>query len=155
VRAYEPVNPFGLALLSRANEAVFFFKKRKDLKYEEFSLFSVGRKAERKRFIRYNRDMMNIGVALDGDLIAKHPGLLYGQVSTAPQVTVVPRASPWRLSPISATRRLRPISLGRSGAWQFLRSDRHDRCGPERLIEMIQRSYPCAEIEIVENRGRE
>ena len=67
----------------------FFFKKRKYLKYEEFSLFSVGRKAERQRFTRYNRDTMNIGVVVDSDLVAKHPELLYGwpaEVSSAPQV---------------------------------------------------------------------
>ena len=68
----------------------FFFKKKKYLKYDEFSLFSVGPRAERKRFTRYNQDRMNIGVVVDSDLVAKHPELLYGwpaEASPAPQVT--------------------------------------------------------------------
>ena len=34
----------------------FLFKKKKFLKFDEFSLFSVGPKTERKRFTRYNQD---------------------------------------------------------------------------------------------------
>ena len=66
-----------LSLWARLRLA-FFFKKRKYLKYKEFSLFSVGRKTERQRFSRYNRDMTNIGATVDSDLAAKHPELLYG-----------------------------------------------------------------------------
>src|ERR1700690_1457885 len=68
----------------------FFFKKKKYLKYEKFSLFSSGPKAERKRFTQYNTDTTNIGVATDSDLIAKHPELLYGwpaEVDPAPLLT--------------------------------------------------------------------
>ena len=71
----------------------FFFKKRKYLKFDEFSLFSVGPRAERKRFTRYNQDTMNIGVVADSDLVAKHPELLHGwpaEVSPAPQATAGP-----------------------------------------------------------------
>src|SRR6202012_4871967 len=50
----------------------FLLKKRKYLKYEGFSLFSVGPRAERRRFTRYNRDTLNLGVAADTNLIAKH-----------------------------------------------------------------------------------
>ena len=45
-----------------------FFKKKKYLKYEEFSLFSVGPKAERKRFTRFNQDTADIGFVIDGEL---------------------------------------------------------------------------------------
>src|SRR5271163_3543671 len=55
-----------------------FFRKKKYLKYDEFSLFSVGPRAGRKRFTRFNQDTMNIGVIADGDLVARHPELLYG-----------------------------------------------------------------------------
>ena len=55
-----------------------FFKKKKYLKYDEFSLFSAGPKAERKRFTGFNQDTMNIGVVVDGDLVARHPELLHG-----------------------------------------------------------------------------
>ena len=56
----------------------FFFKRKKYLKCDEFSLFSVGPRAERKRFTRYNQDGTIIGVTIDSDLAAKHPELLYG-----------------------------------------------------------------------------
>ena len=74
----------------------FFFKKKKYLKYDEFSLFSAGPKAERKRFTRYNQDRMNIGVVVDGDLVAKHPELIYGwpaQVGPASQVANRPASA--------------------------------------------------------------
>ena len=35
------------------------FKKKKYLKYDEFSLFSFGAKRERKRFTSFNQDMLN------------------------------------------------------------------------------------------------
>src|SRR3984885_6124028 len=78
-----------LAALWARLRLAFFFKKKKYLKYEEFSLFSVGPKAERKRFTRYNQGTMNIGVVADSDLAARHPELLYGwpaEVSPAPRV---------------------------------------------------------------------
>src|SRR6202035_5095844 len=68
----------------------FFFRKKKYLKYDEFSLFSVGPRAERKRFSRYNQGGINIVVVVDSDLVAKHPELLYGwpvEDSPPPQVT--------------------------------------------------------------------
>ena len=67
-----------LASLWARLRLAFFFKKKKYLKYDEFALFSVGPKAERKRFTRYNQDWINIGVTVDSDLAAKHPELLYG-----------------------------------------------------------------------------
>ena len=69
----------------------FFLKRKKYLKYDEFSLFSAGPKGERKRFTRYNQDGINIGVTVDSDLATKHPELLYGwpaEVSPASQVTI-------------------------------------------------------------------
>ncbi len=54
------------------------FKKKKYLAFENFSVFSYGPKPERKRFTTFNQHMFNIGVSLDGDLIAAHPELLDG-----------------------------------------------------------------------------
>ena len=54
------------------------FKKKKYLKFNEFSVFCHGPKPERKRFTKFNQHMFNIGVSLDGDLIAAHPELLEG-----------------------------------------------------------------------------
>ena len=98
----------------------FFFKKKKYLKYDEFSLFSVGPKAERKRFTRYNQDWINIGVTVDSDLAAKHPELLYGWPAEAESGVSshgsVPRTCRWRSLPISTMRTLGPTLRGRSGA---------------------------------------
>src|SRR5579872_3662072 len=65
------------SLWARARLMVFF-KKKKYLKYDEFSLYSVGSKSERKRFTGFNQDTANIGVVADGDLVARHPELLQG-----------------------------------------------------------------------------
>src|SRR4029077_13993745 len=113
----------------------FFFKKKKYLKYDEFTLFSVGPKAERKRFTRYNQDWINIGVTVDSDLAAKHPELIYGwPAGVGPaQVTdrlpgegrrgwvrlksrIGSRPCRWRSLPTSTMRTLGPTLLGRSEA---------------------------------------
>jgi lipopolysaccharide biosynthesis protein len=136
-----------------------FFKKKKYLKYDEFSLFSAGSKTERKHFTRYKRDTMNIGVGVDGDLIAKHPELLYGW--------------PAELSPASQTTD-RPASVAVAVVAHIYYEDTWPDiagalrgltlpfdlivttvAGREQLVETIRRSYPRAEIEIVENRGRD
>jgi len=137
----------------------FFFKKRKYLKYEEFSLFSVGRKAERQRFTRYNRDTMNIGVVLDGDLIAKHPELLYGwpaEVASPSQVTTGPAGVAVAVVAHIYYEDIWPDIVGalRSLTIPF------DLivttvAGRDRLIESVRRSYPRAQIEVMENRGRD
>jgi lipopolysaccharide biosynthesis protein len=137
----------------------FLFRKKKYLKFDEFSLFSVGPKFERKRFTRYNQGTMNIGVVADSDLAAKHPELLYGW--------------PAEVSPA-------PIGIDRSGripvavvahiyyedTWPDIAGALRGLtipfdlivttvAGRERLVETIRRSHPGAEIEIVENRGRD
>jgi Rhamnan synthesis protein F len=138
---------------------LFLFRKKKYLKYDEFSLFSVGPKFERKRFTRYNQGTMNIGVVADSDLAARHPELLYGW--------------PAEVSPA-------PIGMDRSGripvavvahiyyedTWPDIAGALRGLtipfdlivttvAGRERLVETIRRSHPGAEIEIVENRGRD
>ena len=96
-----------------------FFKKKKYLRYDEFRLFSVGPKAERKRFTRFNQDAADIGFVIDGELIARHPELLYGwpaEAGAPPRRLILPGRSPWRSSRMSITKRRGPISPARSGA---------------------------------------
>jgi hypothetical protein len=138
---------------------VFFFKKKKYLKYDEFSLFSVGPRAERKRFTRYNQDTMNIGVVADGDLVAKHPELLYGwpvEVSAPAQA-----ASPSARIPVAVV-----VHIYYEDTWPDIAGALRGltipfdlivttTAGSERLTETIRQAYPQADIEVVENRGRD
>jgi lipopolysaccharide biosynthesis protein len=136
-----------------------FFKRKKYLKYDEFSLFSVGAKTERKRFTRYNQDTMNIGVVVDGDLVAKHPELLYGwqaEVSRPPPAADRPARIPVAVL----------VHIYYEDTWPDIAGALRGLtvpfdlivtmvAGRERLIETISQAYPRAEIEIVENRGRD
>jgi lipopolysaccharide biosynthesis protein len=148
-----------LASLWARLRLAFLFKKKKYLKYDEFSLFCVGPRAERKRFTRYNQGMMHIGVVVDSDLAAKHPELIYGwpeELSSAPR-------SPDRSAP-------RPVAVVAHVYYEDTWTDIAGAlrsltipfdlivttvAGREQLVETIRRSYPRAEIEIVENRGRD
>jgi lipopolysaccharide biosynthesis protein len=153
------VEPLGaLSSLWARLRLAFLFKKRKYLKYEEFSLFSVGPRAERRRFTRYNRDTMNIGVAADTDLIAKHPELLYGwpaEVSPAREATDPPDAPAAVVAHIYYEDTWPDIAGALRGLTIPFDLIVTTVAGRERLIESIQRSYPRAEIEIMENRGRD
>ena len=53
----------------------FCSRRRSTWQFEEFSLFSYGVKPERKRFTTFNQHMFSTGIALDGDLVTKHPEL--------------------------------------------------------------------------------
>jgi lipopolysaccharide biosynthesis protein len=137
----------------------FFFKKNKYLKYEQFSIFSAGRKAERKRFTRYQRDTMNIGVGIDSDLVAKHPELLYGwRDKLGPTPEDMDRPAIVSMAVVA--------HIYYEDTWPDIAGALRSLtipfdlivttvAGRERLTEAIQRSYPHAEIEIVENRGRD
>jgi hypothetical protein len=135
-----------------------FFKKRKYLKYKEFSLFSVGRKSERQRFTRYNRDTMNIGVTVDSDLAAKHPELLYGWPAEEGPAQLTDRPA---VVPVAVVAHVyyEDTWSDIAGALQGLTLPFDlivtTVAGRERLIEMIRRRYPAAQIEIMENRGRD
>ena len=137
----------------------FLFKKKKYLEYEEFSLFSVGPKAERKRFTRYNQGMMNIGLVADSDLAAKHPELIYGwpeELSPAPQSPDRPASIPVAVvAHIYYEDTWPDIAGALRGLTVPFDLIVTTVAGRERLIETIRRSYPRAEIEIVENRGRD
>jgi hypothetical protein len=136
----------------------FFFKKKKYLQYDEFSLFSIGPKAERKRFTRFNEDTMNVGAVVDGDLVAKHPELLYGwpEVSVPSQVAHLPGPIPIA---VVAHVYYEDTWPDIAGALRGLTIPFDlivtTVSGRERLIETIRQAYSRAEIEVVENRGRD
>ena len=148
-----------LASLWARLRLAFFFKKKKYLKYDEFSLFSVGPKAERKRFTRYNQGTMNIGVVADSDLAARHPELLYGwpaEVSPAPRVIDrsggIPVAVVAHIYYEDTWPDIAGALRGLTIPFDLIVTT---VAGRERLVEKIRRGYPRAEIEIVENRGRD
>ena len=136
-----------------------FFKKKKYLKYQEFSLFSVGPKAERKRFTGFNQDTRNIGVVVDGDLVANHPELLYGWPA---QTTESPEAADRRGRVETAV----VVHIYYEDTWPDIAGALRGLkvpfdlivttvAGRERLIETIKQAYPHADAEVVENRGRD
>ena len=137
----------------------FLFKKKKYLKYDEFSLFSTGPKLERKRFTRYNQGGINLGLAVDGDLAGKHPELIYGwpaEVSPARQMTDRPASAPVAVvAHIYYEDTWPDIAGALRGLTIPFDLIVTTVAGRERLIESIRRSYPRAEIEIMENRGRD
>jgi lipopolysaccharide biosynthesis protein len=137
----------------------FFFKKRKFLKFDEFSLFSAGPKTERRRFTRYNRDMRNIGIEFHSELVGKHPEIVYGwpaEATSPSQLTNCPADAPVAVvahiyyedtwSDIAGA--LRGLTIPFDLVVTTV-------AGRERLIESVRRSYPRAQIEIMENRGRD
>jgi lipopolysaccharide biosynthesis protein len=148
-----------LASLWARLRLAFFVKKRKFLKFDEFSVFSAGPKSERRRFTRFNRDLRNIGVDLDSDLVAKHPELLSGwpaEVSPPSQVTDRPNGvSVAVVAHIYYEDTWPDIAGALRGLTIPFDLIVTTVAGRERLIETIRRSYPRAEIEIVENRGRD
>lgn len=136
-----------------------FSKKKKYLKYDGFSLFSVGPKAERKRFTRFNQDSFNIGVVADGELVDRHPELLHGWPAEA-------SAPP---SPADRSGRVEVAVVAHiyyEDTWPDIAGALRSLTipfelivttvsGRERLIETIRRAYPHADIEVMENRGRD
>jgi lipopolysaccharide biosynthesis protein len=137
----------------------FFFKNRKFLKFDEFYLFSAGPKTERRRFTRYNRDMINIGIEFDSELVGKHSELVYGwpaEATSPSQVTNSPADVPVA---VVAHIYYEDTWLDIAGALKGLTVPFDlivtTVAGRERLIESVRRSYPRARVEILENRGRD
>ncbi len=135
------------------------FKKKKYLKFDDFSVFSVGPKPERKNFTRFNQDTLNIGVVIDGDLVAEHPELLFGWRSdTGARSRVVSHAGPNAVAIV--------VHIYYEDTWQDISGALASLTlpfdlivttvpGRERLIDAIRRDFPLAEIEQMENRGRD
>ena len=154
------VEPLGaVASLWARARLMAFFKKKKYLKYDEFRLFSAGPKAERKRFTRFNQDTADIGFVIDGELLARHPELLYGwppEAGAPPQAADPP-------GPVSVAV---VAHVYYEEAWPDIAGALRGLtvpfdlivttvAGRERLIETIRRAYPRAQIEVLENRGRD
>ena len=135
------------------------FKKKKYLTFEDLSVFSYGPKRERKRFTSFNQHTFNIGVLLDGELVATHPELLHGwEREQSSLATPSRRPGPHRLV-IVAHVYYEETWRDLSGALKRLAMP-FDLIvttvpGRERLIETIRRGFPRAEIEVMENRGRD
>jgi hypothetical protein len=137
----------------------FFFKKKKYLQYDEFSLFSVGPKAERKRFTGFNQDTANIGVVADGDLAARRPELLHGwpaEASAPPQAADRPeRVEAAVVVHVYYEDTWPDIAGALRGLTIPFDLIVTTVAGREPLIETIKGAYPRADIEVAENRGRD
>jgi Rhamnan synthesis protein F len=135
------------------------FKKKKYLKYDEFSLFSVGAKRERKRFTSFNQDMLKLGAGLDSDLIASHPEVLAGWPTDDSSADAAsPHQGP---NPVAVV-----VHVYYDDTWPDIAGALKRLSipfdvivttvpGRERLIEAVRRDFPLADIETVENRGRD
>ena len=135
------------------------FKKKKYLQFEEFSLFSYGVKPERKRFTTFNQHMFNTGVALDGDLVTRHPELLTGWAAIEPDERTKRVAGAPSAAAIA-------VHIYYEDTWPDIAEVLKRLTipfdlivttvpGRERLIEAIRRDFPHGDIEVMENRGRD
>jgi lipopolysaccharide biosynthesis protein len=135
------------------------FKKKKRQRFDEFSLFSFGPKVERKRFTGFNQHMFNIGVGFDSDLIAGHPELLAGwSTDESSNQSVSRHAGPYTAAIV--------VHLYYEDTWPDIAgvlkrlSIPFDLIvttvpGRERLIEAVRHDFPHADIETLDNRGRD
>ena len=134
-------------------------KERKFLKFDEYYLFSTGPRTERRRFTRYNRDMRNIGIEFDSELVGKHPELVYGwpaEATSPSQVTNDPADAPVAVvAHIYYEDTWPDIAGALKGLTLPFDLIVTTVPGRERLIESVRRSYPRAQVEIMENRGRD
>jgi hypothetical protein len=135
------------------------FKEKKFLKHDEFSVFSVGPKPQRKRFTTFNQDMLKIGVGLDRDLIASHPEVLAGwSTDDSGDGAASRHRGP---NPVAVV-----VHIYYDDTWPDIAgalkrlSIPFDLIvttvpGREHLIEAVRRDFPHADIETIENRGRD
>src|SRR5271166_3632020 len=135
------------------------FKKKKYLQYDAFSLFSYGPKPERKRFTRLNQDMSNIGAGLDSHLVASHRELLAGWEDDDAVVRRPARREGPNAVAIVAHIYYEDTWPDIAGALRRLAVP-FDLIvttvpGREPLAEAIRRDFPDADIDSMENRGRD
>lgn len=145
-----------LTLWVRLRLAVLF-KRKKYLKFQEFSLFCFGVKPERKRFTTFNQHMFNTGVALDGHLVTTHPELLQGWSPIERPRPPAPAATPaaavvahiyyddtWPEIANVLKRLAIPFDLIVTTV-----------AGRDSLAAEVVREFPGAEVVVTENRGRD
>jgi hypothetical protein len=135
------------------------FKKKKYLQFDEFSLFSYGAKPERKRFTAFNHHMYHIGVALDGDVVMRHPELLTGWSVKKPDWSATSHHKGPNPTSIVVHLYYEDTWPDIAGALQRLTIP-FDLIvttvpGRERLAEAVRRAFPNADVEAMENRGRD
>ena len=134
------------------------FRRKKYLRYDGFSLFSVGRKPKRKHFTRFNQDMTNIGLSVDGSLAARHPELMAGWPDADAAPAASTREGPKAVAIV--------VHMYYEETWPDIAGALSQVGVPfdlivttvpgrERLAEEIRRSFPDAVIETMENRGRD
>jgi lipopolysaccharide biosynthesis protein len=148
---------FRLSLWARLRLALLF-KKKKYLKYQEFSLFSFGPKAKRKRFTNFTQDMFNLGVALDGRLVTSHPELLQGWAPIVGPKSPAPPGSPPVVA-IVAHVYYEDTWPDIAGVFKRLNIP-FDLIvttvqGRDRLVDAVVSNFPGAEVVLTENRGRD
>ena len=145
-----------LASLWAGLRLALLFKKKKYLEYQEFSLFCRGPKPERKRFTLFNQHMFGAGVALDGEFVASHPEVLTGWPATAAPAT----------RPGGGARAAIVVHMFYEETWPDFAAVMKRLTlpfdlivttvpGREGLAATIRRDFPWAEIEVMENRGRD
>jgi len=136
----------------------FLFKKKKYLKFDEFALFSVGPKRERKKFTSFTQHMVSVGLAVDGDLFAKIPQLVDGWADD--------EAPPEGDSHRGGKRAAIVAHVFYEDTWPDIAGvlkrvtipyDLIVTTVPGRgsLVQKVRRSFPHAAVEIMENRGRD
>ena len=135
------------------------FKKKKYLRFEGVSVFSVGPKPERKRFTTFNQHMVAIGAPLDGDLISAHPELIGGWAAEEARPVGEPRRAGPNATAVVAHIYYEETWPDLAGVLASL-SEPFDLIvttvpGRQSLIEAIRRDFPEAEVEVMENRGRD
>ena len=151
------VEPMGaLATVWARARLALFFKKKKYLRFKEFSLYSRGPKPERKRFTTFNQHMFNTGVALDGDLVTSHPELLQGW----------PEIEPPAVRPLGPVKTAIVAHVYYEETWPDFAEVLKRLAVPfdlivttvpgrERLAEAVKREFPWGEVVVSENRGRD
>ncbi len=135
------------------------FKRKKYLRFENFSLFSFGVKPERKRFTTFNQHLFNSGLLLEGALVASHPELLIGwpTMESEARAAPVPGAS-------------NPVAIVAHVFYEDTWTDIAEVLkrltipfdlivttvpGRDRLIEAIRHDFPDADVRAMANRGRD
>jgi hypothetical protein len=152
----EELSPLS-SLWARVRLALLF-KRKKSLRYPGFSLFSEGSKPKRKHFTRFNQDMTNIGLTVDGSLTARHPELLAGWPIVAAKGATPQTDKPNRIAIVAhvffeETWTDIAGALAQVGVpFDLIVTTVADR---EQLQEEIRRSFPQAEIIVLENWGRD
>jgi lipopolysaccharide biosynthesis protein len=134
------------------------FRKKKYLRFAEFSLFCYGPKTKRKRFTTFNKHMSDTGASLDGELLTGHPELLTGW----PAIELFRAVRPPRSQNAAAV----AAHVYYEDTWTDI-AEALKRVaipfdllvttnpGRERFIERVRAEFPDADIEVVENRGRD